>query len=87
VDVATPLTYERYTANWQGSSCGWLLSKQTLPLKIVGLPKTLRGLQCFYQIGQWVEPGGSVPVVAMSGRNIIQQICHEDKKVFTTLSV
>lgn len=87
VDVATPLTYERYTANWQGSSCGWLLSKQTLPLMIVGLPKTLRGLQCFYQIGQWVEPGGSVPVVAMSGRNIIQQICHEDKKVFTTLSV
>jgi phytoene dehydrogenase-like protein len=33
-------------------------------------------------IGQWVEPGGSVPVVAMSGRNIIQQICHEDNKVF-----
>jgi hypothetical protein len=33
-------------------------------------------------IGQWVEPGGSVTVVAMSGRNIIQQICREDKRVF-----
>ncbi len=84
VDVATPLSYERYTGNWQGSSCGWLLTKQTMPLTICGLPKTLPGLHRFYQIGQWVEPGGSVPVVAMSGRNIIQQICHEDRNTFTT---
>ena len=32
--------------------------------------------------GQWVEPGGSVPVVAASGRNTIQVICHEDGKAF-----
>jgi phytoene dehydrogenase-like protein len=82
VDVATPLTYERYTGNWQGSSCGWLLTKQTLPLSIKGVPKTLPQLRNFYSIGQWVEPGGSVPVVAMSGRNIIQQICWEDKQKF-----
>jgi phytoene dehydrogenase-like protein len=82
VDVATPLSYERYTGNWQGSSCGWLLTKQTMFMMIFGLPKTLPGLHNFYTIGQWVEPGGSVPVVAMSGRNIIQQICHEDKKAF-----
>ncbi|WP_396136525.1 phytoene desaturase family protein, partial [Chamaesiphon sp. VAR_48_metabat_403] len=85
VDVATPLTYERYTGNWQGSSCGWLLTKQTLPLSIKGLPKTLPKLRKFYEIGQWVEPGGSVPVVAMSGRNIIQQICREDKQIFRSI--
>ncbi|MEN8446313.1 MAG: NAD(P)/FAD-dependent oxidoreductase [Cyanobacteria bacterium J06555_13] len=85
VDVATPLSYERYTGNWQGSNCGWLLNKQTMPLLIAGLPKTLPGLHHFYQIGQWVEPGGSVPVVAMSGRNIIQQICHEDRKAFKAM--
>ena len=28
VDEATPLSYERYTGNWQGSSVGWLLTKQ-----------------------------------------------------------
>lgn len=83
VDVATPLSYERYTGNWKGSSCGWLLTKKTMPLMIAGLPKTLPGLSHFYQIGQWVEPGGSVPVVAMSGRNIIQQICHEDRRIFS----
>jgi phytoene dehydrogenase-like protein len=83
VDVATPLTYERYTGNWQGATCGWLLTKQTLPLSIKGVPKTLPKLRNFYAIGQWVEPGGSVPVVAMSGRNIIQQICKEDKQIFS----
>lgn len=83
VDVATPITYERYTGNWQGSSCGWLLTKQTLFRMLTGIRKTLPGLGGFYMIGQWVEPGGSVPVVAMSGRNIIQQICAEDQKRFT----
>jgi phytoene dehydrogenase-like protein len=86
IDVATPLTYERYTGNWKGSSCGWLLTKQTLPLSIKGLPKTLPKLRNFYSIGQWVEPGGSVPVVAMSGRNIIQQICREDKRIFRAIT-
>ena len=87
VDVATPLTYERYTGNWKGSSCGWLLTKQTLPLSIKGLPKTLPKLRNFYSIGQWVEPGGSVPAVAMSGRNIIQQICQEDKRTFRSITL
>ena len=54
VDVATPLTYERYTGNWKGSSCGWLLTKQTLPLSIKGLPKTLPKLRNFYSIGEWI---------------------------------
>lgn len=84
VDVATPLSYERYTGNWQGSSCGWLLTKETMGLMIAGIEKKLPGLDNFYMIGQWLEPGGSVPVVAMSGRNIIQQICHEDKREFVT---
>jgi phytoene dehydrogenase-like protein len=86
VDVATPLTYERYTGNWQGSSCGWLLTKQTLPLSIKGMPKTLPKLRNFYVIGQWLEPGGGVPVVAMSGRNIIQQICYEDRRIFRSIT-
>jgi phytoene dehydrogenase-like protein len=50
VDVATPLTYERYTGNWQGATCGWLLTKQTLPLSIKGLPKTLPKLRNFYAL-------------------------------------
>ncbi|WP_181314366.1 hypothetical protein [Phormidesmis priestleyi] len=60
--------------------------KQPLPLSIKGLPKTLPKLRNFYSISQWVEPGGSLPVVAMSGRNIIQQICREDKQTFRAMT-
>ncbi len=84
VDEATPLSYERYTGNWQGSSCGWLLTKQTMPMMILGVDKVLPGLRNFYMAGQWVEPGGSVPIVAMSGRNAIRLICHTDGQPFVT---
>jgi phytoene dehydrogenase-like protein len=81
-DVATPISYERYTGSWQGSSCGWLLTKETMMLMIQGIEKTLPGLCNFYMAGQWVEPGGSVPIVAMSGRNVIQMLCHKDGRPF-----
>ena len=52
----------------------------------VGTPqlfgKTLPGLDGFYMAGQWVEPGGGLPTVAMSGRNVIHIICKRDKKPF-----
>jgi phytoene dehydrogenase-like protein len=85
VDEATPLSYERYTGNWMGSTCGWLMTKETMPMLINGVPKTLPGLGNFYMAGQWVEPGGSVPLAAASGKNVIQLICAEDEKEFTTL--
>jgi phytoene dehydrogenase-like protein len=74
-DVATPLSYERYTGNWLGSTCGWLPSKPTMRAMLLGLPKTLPKLRDFYLAGQWVEPGGSVPLAAMSGKNAIQLLC------------
>ena len=84
VDVATPLTYERYTGNWQGANTGWLLTPATLPMLIKGMRKTLPRLRNFYLAGQWVEPGGSVPAAAASGRNAIQSICHADGRSFVS---
>jgi phytoene dehydrogenase-like protein len=81
VDVATPMTYERYTGNWQGSMEGWLLTTKTLGMR---MSKTLPGLRNFYMSGQWVEPGGGVPTAAMSGRNTIQIISKRDEKSFVT---
>lgn len=83
-DVATPLSYERYTGNWQGSTCGWLLTDKTMLMMVQGMDKTLPGLDNFYLAGQWVEPGGSVPLAAMSGRNAIQLICDRDGRPFLT---
>ncbi len=85
MDVATPLSYERYTGNWKGSSCGWLLTKDTMLMMINGMQKNLPGLKNLHMVGQWVEPGGSVPIVAMSGRNAVMQICHEDKRPFQAI--
>ena len=36
VDVATPLSYERYTGNWQGATCGFLLTKALYELERTG---------------------------------------------------
>lgn len=84
VDEATPLSYERYTGNWMGSTCGWLLTPETMPMLIQGVKKTLPGLANFYLAGQWVEPGGSVTLAAASGKNVMQLICHADGKPFET---
>jgi phytoene dehydrogenase-like protein len=84
VDVATPLSYERYTANWLGSTTGWLPTRQTMMMLLLGVSKRLPGLRNLYLAGQWVEPGGSLPLAAASGRNAIHTICHEDGRPFIT---
>ncbi len=83
-DVATPLSYERYTGNWQGSTCGWLLTRQTMLQMITGMGYTLPRLAKFYLAGQWVEPGGMVPQAAVSGRNVVQLMCRADGRPFVT---
>jgi phytoene dehydrogenase-like protein len=80
-DVATPMTWERYTGNWRGSFEGWLITTKTFGMR---MNKTLPGLENFYMAGQWVEPGGGLPTAAWSGRNVIQMICKKDKKPFVT---
>ena len=80
-DVATPMTWERYTGNWRASFEGWLITTKTFGMR---MSRTLPGLKNFYMAGQWVEPGGGVPTAAMSGRNLIQIICKQDKKPFAT---
>jgi phytoene dehydrogenase-like protein len=80
-DVATPMTWVRYTGNWKGSYEGWL---NTTTAFMKQLSKTLPGLEDFYMAGQWVNPGGGMPTAAMSGRQTIQIICNKDKKKFVT---
>ena len=83
VDVATPLTFERYTGNRQGSIMGWLITTET-EMSGQGMDKTLPGLEGFYMAGQWAESRGGLPSAAMSGRNIIRTICKQDKMPFVT---
>lgn len=81
VDVATPVTYERYTGNWKGSYMGWLYPPKK---KVKFMKRTLPGLKDFYMAGQWVFPGGGIPGAVMSGRHLVQIICKKDRKKFVT---
>ena len=84
VDVATPVTFEHYTGNWQGSFEGWLITPQNASTIMKPMSQTLPGLQNFFMCGQWVEPGGGLPTGVMSGRRLLQALCKEDGKKFQT---
>lgn len=80
-DVSTPITFKRYTGNWQGSFEGWMITPKTMMLR---MKKTLPGLDAFYMIGQWIQPGGGLPTGAITGRHVAQILCKRDKKEFVT---
>lgn len=85
VDVATPITYERYTLNWHGAIHGWAMGARKLALMMgTGMRKTLPDLSGFYMIGQWVEPGGNAQLAAASGRDALEMICRADGRPFVT---
>ncbi|MBW1708832.1 MAG: NAD(P)/FAD-dependent oxidoreductase [Deltaproteobacteria bacterium] len=78
-DVATPYTTWRYTLNYRGAYEGWLPTPRVINTAI---PRTLPGLSNFYMAGQWIMPGGGVPPVIISGRHVVQILCHRDRKPF-----
>jgi phytoene dehydrogenase-like protein len=81
-DVATPVTWERYTGNWRGSYEGWLPTGQSLGK---GMSKTLPGLSDFYMVGQWVSPGGGLPPAVSTGRHVVEILCKNDGRRFVAL--
>jgi all-trans-retinol 13,14-reductase len=73
-DIATPLTYERYTLNSEGASHGWFpapgakMRSQKTPFKNL------------YQAGHWTFPGPGIFTVALSGRNAAKLVLRESKR-------
>ena len=84
IDVATPATTIRYTGNWQASFEGWMPTPGHL---LKGLPRRLPGLDDFYMIGQWVQPGGGLPTGVMTAREVLQLVCARDGVPFRTSTV
>jgi phytoene dehydrogenase-like protein len=82
IDVATPMTFERYTGNWKGSFEGWLITPQNAYTIMKKMAQTIEGLSDFFMCGQWVEPGGGLPTSVMSAKRLIRQICKEDNRKF-----
>jgi phytoene dehydrogenase-like protein len=84
IDIATPLTFERYTGNWKGSFEGWLITPENSKVLLKPMSQSLSDLKNFYMCGQWVEPGGGLPTAIMSGRRLIKTLCKEDRRNFKT---
>jgi phytoene dehydrogenase-like protein len=82
-DVATPLTYERYTGNWQGAYMTFILSGEFQRTHRF-IPKTVPGLDGFYIASMWTNPPGGLPGAAAVGRTVVQLLCARDRKRFTT---
>jgi len=81
IDVATPLTFERYTGNWRGSYEGWIINRKSLGLM---LPLNLPGLSNFYMAGHWVSPGGGLPSGVITARNVVRKMCRREGRPFVT---
>jgi phytoene dehydrogenase-like protein len=82
VDVATPLTFVRYTGNWRASYEGWQFTRDTMRVKI---KPTLPNLSNFYMAGQWLAPGGGLPGAALSARRTVKLLCETERIPFMTI--
>jgi phytoene dehydrogenase-like protein len=83
VDVATPVTIERYTGNYHGFQA-WGVPGAGLLDMAKGLCKTLPGLDNFYMVGQWALANIGISTVAVAARKLAEEICKRDGKRFVT---
>jgi phytoene dehydrogenase-like protein len=86
-DVVTPISVEHYTDAYRGS-LPWP-APQELAKEVAknGISKTLPGLKQFHMVGQWAGALYSTTQVCQMARELIQQICKEDHKKFTTTTL
>jgi phytoene dehydrogenase-like protein len=82
IDVATPVTTERYTGNGR-------TFRESLRIPLSGLLtgrgiiRTLHGLADCYLVGQWAGFPG-LPWVAAMGRSLIRHLCRREGRAFVT---
>ncbi|MFX1498011.1 MAG: phytoene desaturase family protein [Promethearchaeota archaeon] len=81
IDVATPVSFYKWTGNQKGAYMGWRVTPDII-MKLI--PNTLPDLSHFYMAGQWVKIGGGLPTAAVAGRDIIQILCDELDQDFIT---
>lgn len=66
LDIATPLTYQRYTGNRDGAIMGFRPSFRNIRNRIAHYSTPVKNL---YVGGQWAELGGGLPVAVRAGMN------------------
>jgi phytoene dehydrogenase-like protein len=81
IDIATPLTYERYTGSYHGSWMG----KMTIGSKMKQYPCTLKNIRNVYFAGFRTDFPGGLPGALTSGRRAAQLVCGDFDAVFQSL--
>ena len=78
IDIATPLTYERYTGAYHGS---WMsITGIGDKMKVYpGFSKNITGL---YFAGHRLVPPGGLPVALSTGRTAAQMVCRQFEALF-----
>lgn len=77
LDVATPLTFQHYTANYRGSYVPFCSMPHVEYENHAGV---VAGVKNLYLAGQWVFPDGGLPMAAIGGKYAVQRICNQEKK-------
>ncbi|MEW5825891.1 MAG: NAD(P)/FAD-dependent oxidoreductase [Candidatus Bipolaricaulota bacterium] len=82
-DVATPVTFARYTGSWKGTFMTWQLTRE-FERRYGYVRKTIPGLDNLYLASMWTLPPGGLPGAAQAGRHVVQLLCARDGKRFVT---
>ncbi len=80
-DLATPLTYERYTGANKGSWMQITLPNQSPPASYLCKLANAKGV---FFAGQRTLPPGGLPAALISGRNAVQMACISHNTTFIT---
>ena len=78
IDVATPLTYERYTGSYHGS---WMSVTEPGD-KMKQYPGICESVSGLFFAGHRMMPPGGFPVAVMSGRQAAQYVCRQFDVIF-----
>ena len=76
-EAASPLTFERFTGNWRGSTAGWNWDPQLIPH--IDLKKDLP-VENFYAIGHYTFSPGGVPTAMITAWYIARAILKAEKE-------
>jgi phytoene dehydrogenase-like protein len=78
IDIATPLTYERYCGTLHGS---WM-TRMEKGDKMTAYPSTSELIKNLYFAGQRIQIPGGLPVAVDTGRKAVQYLCKDFDTVF-----
>jgi phytoene dehydrogenase-like protein len=76
LDMATPVTYERYCGAYRGSWMSYMMTPGSKQLMLTG---RIKGIDNLFMSGQWLMSPGGLPVAILTGKWAVQRICKTEK--------